>query len=54
MTKQQQYRIVCNEKDDFFRVERKDRTVPCPVFVGGKGKAGLEACEEWIAKHEED
>ena len=53
MTKQQQYRIVANT-ENVFRVERKDSIAPHPVFVGGKGKAGLEACEEWIAKHEEE
>ena len=48
MKKQQKYRIVCNEKDNFFRVEKTGYLIPYPVFIGGPGQAGLEACEEWL------
>ena len=54
MTNQKKYRIVCDEKDNVFRVEKTGYLIPFPVFIGGPGQAGLEACEEWLAKRPEE
>ena len=51
MKKQQKYRIATDKQDIFWVQELRNGTW-CDRFGGGKGKSGLEACEEWIAKQE--
>ena len=51
MTKQEKYRILANTENYFIVLEIETGAWP---YEGGYGKAGLENCEEWLAKQPEE
>jgi len=51
MSKQKIYSIV-GDMENFFHVQ--DNRTETFVYDAGSGKAGLEDCEEWIAKQPEE
>lgn len=54
MTKQKKYRIVA-DTENWFYVECDINGIGwTQVICLGQGQAGLEACEEWIAKQPEE
>ena len=52
MTKQKKYRILMDTQNHYFVVLRANGSVVYQSI--NKGKAGLEDCQDWLAKQPEE
>ena len=52
MTKQKKYRILMDTQNHYFVVLRDNGSVVYQSI--NKGKAGLEDCQDWLAKQPEE